>query len=96
MPGRKILTVDTMAGAETTAHGSRGVQRVRVHGGSGSAAVTIMRLAPGGRLGRHTATAPQVLIVTEGHGWASGADGEPEALRRGQAACWATGEVHET
>ncbi|WP_405813070.1 MULTISPECIES: cupin domain-containing protein [unclassified Streptomyces] len=92
----KILDIDTIIGSQTTAYGSQGVRRVRVHGGSGSAAVNIMHLAPGGRLGRHVAPVPQVLIVTEGQGWASGTDGEPEALMRGQAACWAAGEEHET
>lgn len=96
MPCMKILTIDEITGSETTAYGSRGVRRVLVHGGGGSADVNIMHVAPGGRLGRHAAPVPQVLLVTEGQGWASGADGEPEALTRGQAACWAAGEEHET
>ncbi|MER7674369.1 hypothetical protein ABTY61_38730 [Kitasatospora sp. NPDC096128] len=92
----KIFNINAIAGTETSAYGSSGVRRFRVHGGGGPAAVNIMHLAPGGRLGRHVAPVPQFLIVTEGHGWASGTDGEPEALAQGQAACWAVGEEHET
>ncbi|MFD4023221.1 cupin domain-containing protein [Streptomyces sp. NPDC058576] len=58
--------------------------------------MNIMDIAPGGRLGRHVAPVPQVLIVTDGQGWTSGTDGEPKALAQGQAACWAAGEEHET
>ncbi|PAZ10476.1 hypothetical protein CLM62_40650 [Streptomyces sp. SA15] len=92
----KILNIDTIVGSEMTAYGSSGVRRVRVHGGSGPASVNIMHLAAGGRLGRHVAPVPQTLIVTEGQGWASGSDGQPKALARGQAACWGAGEEHET
>ncbi|MBY8881111.1 hypothetical protein [Actinacidiphila acidipaludis] len=92
----KVLSIDMSAGSPATAHGSQGVRRVRVHRGSGSAAVTVMRLEPGGRIGRHPATTPQILIVTQGQGWASGAEGEAEAVAEGQAACWAAGEEHET
>lgn len=92
----KILSIDTVASLETTAYGSSGVRRVRVHGGGGPASVNIMHLAAGGRLGRHVAPVPQLLIVTSGQGWASGTDCEPKPLAQGQAACWAAGEEHET
>ena len=54
------------------------------------------RLAPGGRIGRHPATLPQLLAVVAGEGWVSGADGEARAIGAGQAAVWDTGEEHET
>ncbi|MEV0534322.1 hypothetical protein [Kitasatospora sp. NPDC050463] len=92
----KILGINEITGTETTAYGSTGVRRVRVHGGGGPAAVNIMHLASGGRLGRHVAPVPQVLIVTDGQGWVSGTDGEAKALAQGQAACWSAGEEHET
>jgi quercetin dioxygenase-like cupin family protein len=55
-----------------------------------------MRLDPGGRIGRHPATVPQILAVVEGTGWVSGADGEPHAIAAGQAAYIEAGEEHET
>jgi quercetin dioxygenase-like cupin family protein len=54
------------------------------------------RLAPGGRIGRHPASVPQLLAVVEGSGWVSGADGEAQAIRVGEAVWWETGEEHET
>jgi quercetin dioxygenase-like cupin family protein len=55
----------------------------------------IFRLAPGGRIARHPATVPQILAVLEGSGRVSGADGEPEPIRAGEAVFWAEGEEHE-
>jgi quercetin dioxygenase-like cupin family protein len=54
------------------------------------------RLEPGGRVGRHPATVPQLLAVVAGQGWVSGADGEPQAISAGEAAFWNAGEEHET
>ena len=54
------------------------------------------RLAPGGRIGRHPATVPQLLAVVDGSGWVSGADGVPEEIRAGEAVVWEAGEEHET
>jgi quercetin dioxygenase-like cupin family protein len=55
-----------------------------------------IRLDPGGRIGRHPATVPQILAVVEGTGWVSGADGEPHAVATGQAAYIEADEEHET
>jgi quercetin dioxygenase-like cupin family protein len=54
------------------------------------------RLTPGGRIGRHPATGPQLLAVVEGSGWVSGEDGEAQAISAGEAVWWETGEEHET
>ena len=54
------------------------------------------RLEPGGRIGRHPATFPQLLAIVEGSGWVSGAGGEPRAVAGGEAAYWEAGEEHET
>jgi quercetin dioxygenase-like cupin family protein len=56
----------------------------------------IFRIAPGGGIGRHPATVPQILAVLEGSGRVSGADGELEPIHPGQAVFWAEGEDHET
>jgi quercetin dioxygenase-like cupin family protein len=54
------------------------------------------RLAPGGRIGRHPASVPQLLAVVEGSGWVCGADGEAQAIGAGEAVWWESGEDHET
>ena len=54
------------------------------------------RLEPGGRIGRHPASVPQLLVVVAGTGWASGADGIPHPLEHGDAVFWEAGEEHET
>jgi quercetin dioxygenase-like cupin family protein len=81
------------------AYGSTGVSlspltRPLAQGASVQAAC--FRLAPGGRIGRHPASVPQLLAVVEGSGWVSGADGEAQAIGTGEAAWWETGEEHET
>src|SRR5438552_3054567 len=54
------------------------------------------RLEPGGRIGRHPATVPQLLAVVAGSGWVSGAEGEEHPITAGEAVCWDAGEEHET
>ena len=54
------------------------------------------RIAPGGRIGRHPASVPQLLAVIEGSGWVSGGDGEPRPIGAGEAVWWESGEEHET
>jgi quercetin dioxygenase-like cupin family protein len=56
----------------------------------------IFRVAPGGGLGRHPATYPQILAVLEGSGVVSGADGIEEPIVAGEAVFWHEGEEHET
>jgi len=56
----------------------------------------IFRIAPGGRLARHPAAAPQLLAVLEGSGVVSGGDGVEEPIRAGEAVVWDEGEEHET
>ena len=58
--------------------------------------VAVFRLAPGGRIARHPATAPQLLLVVAGSGRVSGADGAFEAIRAGEAVIWDASEEHET
>ena len=62
----------------------------------GPVKAAIFRLAPSGRIRRHPATVPQILAVLEGSGSVSGEDGDPEAIRAGEAVFWSAGEEHET
>jgi quercetin dioxygenase-like cupin family protein len=56
----------------------------------------VIEIGPGGNLGRHPATVPQLFVVVSGSGWVSGADGERLAIAAGQAAVWEAGEEHES
>lgn len=56
----------------------------------------VFRVAPGGRLGRHPATYPQILAVLEGAGEVSGPSGVDEPIEAGEAVFWQAGEEHET
>jgi GrpB-like predicted nucleotidyltransferase (UPF0157 family)/mannose-6-phosphate isomerase-like protein (cupin superfamily) len=57
--------------------------------------VEIIRLPPGGLVGRHEAVAQQLFAVVTGHGWVSGGDGRRAAIGPGQAALWDPGEEHD-
>lgn len=54
------------------------------------------RLEAGGMIGRHPASVEQLLVVVDGSGWVSGADGERRPIAAGEAAFWEAGEEHET
>jgi quercetin dioxygenase-like cupin family protein len=54
------------------------------------------RVEAGGIIGRHPATVEQLLVVIDGSGWVSGADGERRPITAGEAAFWEAGEEHET
>lgn len=56
----------------------------------------VFRLAPGGRIARHPATVPQMLLVLEGQGHVSGGDGAFVPIAAGEAVFWSAGEEHET
>ena len=65
--------------------------------GSGSSArVELIRIPPGGSIGRHPASAAQLLAVVAGSAWVSGADGVGRTIDAGYGALWAAGEEHET
>ncbi len=55
-----------------------------------------MFLPPGGRIGRHEATTPQLLCVIAGSGFVSGSNGVEVPIEAFQAAFWEAGEMHET
>lgn len=57
---------------------------------------SVMFLPPGGVIGRHEATTPQLLCVVDGSGFVSGSDGLEVPIEAFQAAFWEAGEDHET
>ena len=56
---------------------------------------SVMFLPPGGVIGRHEATTPQLLCVIDGSGFVSGSDGVEVPIEAFQAAFWEAGEDHE-
>lgn len=55
-----------------------------------------LRLAAGGRIGRHPAVGHQLLLLVSGDATVSGQDGLTVELAPGQIAVWEPGELHET
>lgn len=74
-------------------HGSEFVQSRLAR--SAGVHVSCMHLAPGGLVGYHPATTPQLFAVVAGDGWARGEGPERVALTAGQAVFWDAGERHE-
>lgn len=56
--------------------------------------MSVIRVDPGGVIGRHPAVVDQLFCIIEGEGWVSGADGTRVEVSAGQAAHWAAGEDH--
>ncbi|MFB3910083.1 MAG: cupin domain-containing protein [Candidatus Eisenbacteria bacterium] len=68
---------------------------VPIASGRGATRVYRVRFAPGGRIGRHVAGFPQLFLIVEGSGWATGGDGLRVDLLAGQGAVFDKGESHE-
>ncbi len=58
--------------------------------------VSLLRLSPGGVVGRHPAVGHQMFAVIEGRGVVSGDEGTETAISAGQAVVWTPGESHQT
>ena len=86
-----------MPARELTSYGSTGASLVRaalVEQPQDGFAVDVVRLAPGGTLGRHRTRLWQLFLAVEGSGWVAGSDGARRRLGTGQAALWEPGEEH--
>jgi quercetin dioxygenase-like cupin family protein len=68
----------------------------RVRRLAAEAHAVVIEIAPGGLVARHPAVVPQLFVVARGSGWVSGADGEREPIRAGEAVLWERGEEHES
>lgn len=77
------------------AHGSVGVTALALFRGE-AVAVTVLRVAAGGEVGRHCAPVDQLLMVTEGRGVVQSGDGDWESVSAGQMVMWRAGEEHTT
>src|SRR5262245_35352164 len=73
-----------------------GTMRARVKRLAAEAHVVVIEVGPGGVVGRHPAVGAQLFAVVKGSGWVSGAAGERELIRAGEAVLWEPGEEHES
>jgi quercetin dioxygenase-like cupin family protein len=78
---------------EVTAPGSLSARVRRL---APSAHVVVIEVGPGGVVARHPAVVAQLYVVVRGSGWVSGADGERQEIRAGEALVWEAGEEHES
>ena len=58
--------------------------------------VGCIRLEPGGLIGMHPASTPQLLAVVQGEGWIRGEAGPKTSISAGGAVFWSEGEMHQT
>lgn len=92
----RLIRFGPEAGREVAAFGSDGLVISPVLRAKGAAQVGCMHIAPGGHVGRHEATEPQVFMVIAGSGWVEGENGRRVEIETGWAACWARGELHSS
>ena len=91
----RVVSLDAVPRRAVDAHGSTGFT-VGALGLTEEAHLVVVRLRPGGTIGRHPAAGRQLLVVVSGDATVSGADGQGVAIGPGQAAVWEPGESHET
>lgn len=82
-------------GREITAYGSRGLTAEALVR-SDAVALTVLRVAAGGEIGRHPTEVDQFLLVVAGRGSVRSGDGAWEPVEAGQLVIWRAGEVHTT
>jgi quercetin dioxygenase-like cupin family protein len=90
-----ILDLHTVPGVTIPAHGSTGFIAAHVLRGE-TTAVTVLRVAAGGRIGTHPAVGDQLLIALAGEAEVRAADGPWQPISPGRAALWRSGEPHTT
>jgi GrpB-like predicted nucleotidyltransferase (UPF0157 family) len=91
----KIVRFDEEVSVPIESHGSR-FRIGPLTGDASRARVQVIYLSPGGLIGRHEATARQLLAIVAGTGWVRGANGARRQVHAGVGALFEPGEVHET
>jgi hypothetical protein len=90
------LDLSTITGVTVDRFGSQAATYARIGDMGLGSAVGVIRLGPMGRLGRHPATAPQLMVVASGSGYACGEGAAVQRVTLGDAVLWTLGEEHET
>jgi quercetin dioxygenase-like cupin family protein len=90
----QLYRFDESAGKSVVEFGSSGAALAPIARPNGMAQVGCFYLAPGGRIGYHQATTPQLFLVVRGEGVVQG-DGREVPVLAGTAIFWDTSEWHE-
>ncbi|MCO8274253.1 cupin domain-containing protein [Actinoplanes sp. TRM 88003] len=91
----EILDYGADTGRTIEAYGSVGLTAKAVVRAD-NLAVTVLRVAAGGEVGRHPAPVGQLMLLTEGSGSVRSGDGEWRTVVAGQGVMWQPGEEHTT
>jgi quercetin dioxygenase-like cupin family protein len=91
----QIIEVGPEQSRDITRYDSRGLRAQALVRGE-AAAVTVLRVAGGGEIGRHPTVVDQLFLVVSGRGQVCGDDGVWHPIGAGQAALWTAGEQHTT
>ena len=91
----KIFRFDRETGRSIDLYNSSGFTLTRVAHLLAETMIQCAYLAPGGLVGYHQTTVPQLFLVIQGEGWVRGQAPERTQIRAGQGAYWEEGEWHE-
>jgi quercetin dioxygenase-like cupin family protein len=91
----RIIEAGPEQGHEVTQHGSHGMLAQALVRAD-AVAVTVLRVAAGGEIGRHPTVVDQLFLVVAGRGTVCGGDEVWHDIAAGQAAVWTAGELHTT
>jgi quercetin dioxygenase-like cupin family protein len=91
----EIVCFDHEVSIPVTEFGSR-FRIAPLVGNDSRARVELIRIPPGGSMGRHPTAASQLFAVVIGSAWVRGGDGAGRTIEAGCGALWAAGEEHET
>ena len=92
----QIFRFDREAARPIPAFGSTKAFIARGVRSPGSTQIGCFYLEPGGVIGYHQATCPQLLLVVQGEGWVRAGESGRVAVKTGDAVFWEAGEWHET
>ena len=92
----KLYAFDDRAGRSIDLFGTVNVLFTRIANLTADAQVSFMDIQPGGVIGYHQATTPQLFLVVAGEGWVRGKSEERVSITQGEAAFWEAGEWHES
>ncbi|MBF6591499.1 MAG: cupin [Ktedonobacterales bacterium] len=91
----RLFRFDAGVGRTLDAYGSENLILSPIARPAGITQVGCMYLRPGGVVGYHQATMPQLFLVVAGEGWVRGEAPERTPITAGHLAFWQAGEWHE-
>ena len=87
---------DETVGHAITQFGSQMVSITGIQRTSGPTQIAAMRIGPGGVVGYHQATTPQLFLIVAGEGWVTSENHVRQPISEGYAVFWETDEWHES